>query len=122
MTTPEDTDETAEVPDCLACGACCFSTLSRYAPVTGDDYTRLDEAAARLVTWEQNRAYMRMEDGHCAALAIDGTSGRFACTVYATRPAICRDLARGSPQCAGERVAKADRPARALAALRAHRS
>jgi hypothetical protein len=121
MTTREDGDEAAQVPDCLACGACCFSTLSRYAPVTGDDYARLGDAAARLVTWEENRAYMRIEDGHCAALAIDETSGRFVCTVYATRPSICRDLARGSPQCAGERLAKADRPVRALAALRVYR-
>jgi hypothetical protein len=50
---------------------------------------------------------MRMEHGHCAALEIrthpDGAPEYF-CTAYERRPQICRDLARGSPECAGERA------------------
>jgi len=53
---------------------------------------------------------MKMSEGHCAALelraAADGAVEYF-CTLYAQRPQICRDLARGSPQCAGERTLKA---------------
>ena len=109
----------ADLPGCLACGTCCFSTLPRYVPVSGDDHARLGEAAERLVHWEENRAYLRLEDGHCAALAIDPTRGDFVCTVYAQRPQICRDLERGSPQCEGERDAKSDRPPRALLAAAA---
>ena len=104
------------VPECLACGTCCFSTLERYVPVSGDDYTRLGEHAEGLVNWIGNRAYLRMEDGRCAALRIDarGDGGRFVCSAYEVRPEICRELERGSPACAGERATKADRPVAAL--------
>lgn len=64
-----------------------------------------------------NEAFMRMTDGHCAALVVrrvaavegEGVEGlEFFCTIYERRPQICRDLARGSPECAGERAIKAD--------------
>lgn len=53
----------------------------------------------------------------CIALAIDAKSGTFACSVYETRPAVCRELARGSGACRGELATKGDRPKRALALL-----
>jgi hypothetical protein len=37
--------------------------------------------------------------------------GRFRCTIYDVRPDVCRALAQGSPECAGEIAAKGDRPA-----------
>jgi Fe-S-cluster containining protein len=102
-------------PECLACGVCCFSALPQYVPVTGDDYARLDDAAAAaLVVWEENRAYMRIEDGHCAALRLDAEARRFVCTIYEARPATCRALERGSAQCEGERATKGERPLVAL--------
>ncbi len=101
-------------PECLACGACCFSTLTTYVSVTGDDYARLGEDAAGLVSWDSNHAYMRLEDGHCAALRVDAIERRFVCTMYETRPQVCRDLARGSGACAGERESKEERPLLAL--------
>jgi len=97
-------------PACLSCGTCCFSTLERYVPVSGDDHARLGDAADELVVWIGNRAYLRLEEGHCAALAIDRDAARFFCTVYERRPEICRALERGSPQCAGELSAKRERP------------
>ena len=96
-----------EPPECLACGTCCFSNLETYVRVTGDDYERLGDRADALARFAGNRAYMRMEDGHCAALRIEG--GRFVCTAYDVRPDVCRDLARGSPECAGEIATKRDR-------------
>jgi Fe-S-cluster containining protein len=87
--------------------------------VTGDDYERLGEHVEQLVRFDGVRAHMRMLDGHCAALQIEAGSGRLACSVYARRPQICRDLARGSPECAAEREAKSERP---LLALRRARS
>ena len=109
------TEEEPPVRECLACGTCCFSTLERYVPVTGDDYTRLgEEAAERLVHWIGNRAYLRIEDGHCAALTIDPEGRRFVCSTYETRPAICRELERGSPACRGEIATKGERPLLAL--------
>ncbi|HEX8796540.1 MAG TPA: YkgJ family cysteine cluster protein, partial [Polyangiaceae bacterium] len=91
----------ASPPPCLECGACCFSNLETAVRVTGDDHERLGADAEGLVHFVGNRAYMRLADGHCAALRVE-PSGRFVCTVYETRPEVCRHLERGSPQCAGE--------------------
>jgi Fe-S-cluster containining protein len=102
------------VPECLACGACCFSRLETYVSVTGDDHARLGERADELVRFDGNRAYMRMLDGHCAALRIEKGSGQLVCGAYETRPQICRDLARGSGACRGEIATKRDRPLLAL--------
>lgn len=82
--------------------------------VTGEDWTRLGAEAERIAYFFGNRAFMRMKEGHCAALEIrlrpDGTRD-FFCAIYAQRPQICRDLARGSRGCLGELAAKADRVA-----------
>ena len=102
------------VPECLGCGTCCFSRLASFVRVSGDDYARLAERAEALVWFDGIRAYMRMVDGHCSALEIDAGSGHFVCTAYATRPQVCRDLARGSGACLGERETKAERPLLAL--------
>lgn len=106
------------IPECLACGACCFSLLGTYVRVTGLDHARLGERAQELVRFEGIHAYMRMADGHCGALEIDPLSGRFSCSAYETRPDVCRDLARGSGACRGELEAKAQRPLLALGLLR----
>ena len=108
--------------DCTRCAACCFSESDRYARVTGDDHARLGDDAERLVTWLGNTAFMRLErvgEGadalrRCAALTIHPEHGTFACSIYARRPQVCRELERGSGPCRGELAGKADRPARAL--------
>jgi Fe-S-cluster containining protein len=82
--------------------------------VTGDDHRRLGERADELVRFDGHRAYMRMIEGHCAALRIEKSSGRFVCSAYDTRPDTCRDLARASPACLGEIETKGDRPLLAL--------
>lgn len=91
--------------DCQSCGACCFSGAERYVRVTGSDYSRMGASVDTYVHFLENRAYMRMTDGHCAALVVLG-AGRYACQLYDTRPTICRELQRGSPECAGERHVK----------------
>lgn len=67
--------------------------------VTGNDHQRLGSNAEQWVTWQNNRAFMRMTDGHCAALQIQpgGKGLEFVCAIYDQRPQTCRDLARGSP-------------------------
>jgi Fe-S-cluster containining protein len=104
-------------PPCLECGTCCFSNLETSVRVTGDDYTRLGDAVDRLVHFVGNRAYMRLADGHCAALRVE-LEGRFVCTVYATRPDACRDLERASPHCQGELFTKKGRARERLVELR----
>lgn len=102
-------------PACINCGVCCFSKLAAYVRVTGADWDRLGVEAERVGHFIGHRAYMKMTDGHCAALArrrsADGGT-EFFCAVYEKRPQVCRDLARGSPACEGELAAKADRVAR----------
>jgi hypothetical protein len=85
--------------------------------VTGDDYERLGDAVEDFVHFVGNRAYMRLADGHCAALRIE-LDGRFVCTVYETRPDACRDLERESPQCAAELFTKSGRATARLVQLR----
>lgn len=95
--------------DCLQCGACCFSAAERYVRVTGDDWSRLGEEAERVAHFVGNQAFLRMRDGHCAALAVRKTpkgATEFFCTIYERRPQVCRDLGRGSPECAGEITVK----------------
>ena len=100
--------------DCQRCGVCCFSESHEYVWVTGYDWTQLGADADRLAQFIGNHAFMRMCDGHCAALTMqtlpDG-SRFFACTIYDRRPEICRILARGSPECLGELETKAARVA-----------
>lgn len=100
--------------DCLTCGTCCFSYLENYVRVTGDDHALLSDHAESLVRFDGNQAFMRMTEGHCAALTIDREKGRFVCSVYALRPETCRDLERGSPACEGELATKSERPLVAL--------
>lgn len=103
--------------DCLRCGACCHSPSERFVRVTGADWTRLGEAAERVAhfTGRGNEAYMKMTAGHCAALEVRPAGAgadqapEYFCTLYDRRPQICRDLARGSPECAGERAQKSTR-------------
>ncbi len=109
---------TREVPfDCVACGACCFSTLPEAVRVTGDDHARLGDDAETYAVFIGHRCYMRIEDGRCAALAVDA-SGRLACRVYERRPAACRALERGSAACNAERWEKLDRAVVAVERLR----
>jgi Fe-S-cluster containining protein len=101
------------ITDCLRCGVCCHSKLETYVRLSGDDWERLGAETERVAHFIGNRAYMRIsEPGRCAALdvrtAADGARA-FFCTVYERRPQVCRDLGRGSPECEGELMAKAER-------------
>ena len=106
-----------DAPQCLACGACCFSTLDTYVRVSGDDHARLGDEGQHLCHFIEHRCYMRLEDGHCAALRCD-VAGSFFCSVYEHRPEVCRGLERGSSACQAERITKAERPLLALGRLR----
>ncbi|MDC3982614.1 YkgJ family cysteine cluster protein [Polyangium jinanense] len=103
--------------DCLLCGTCCFSDLPEYIRVFGVDHDRMDDDARALTEFIGNRCYMRIEDGHCAALVPDPETRRFVCSIYPMRPDACRSLDRGTSACLGELTLKQDRPPLALEAL-----
>jgi Fe-S-cluster containining protein len=95
---------------CQSCGVCCFSPSEEYVWVTGYDWSRFGEQAAQHAQFIGNHAFMRMSDGHCAALKIRAPGGEgphFFCSVYDLRPEICRILERGSAECLGELETKA---------------
>jgi hypothetical protein len=104
--------------DCLRCGVCCHSQLTEYVRVTGLDWTRLGPEAEQWAHFVGHRAFLRMREGHCAALEIrplQKGEREFFCRIYERRPQVCRDLGRGTPQCWGELEAKAERVAAAAA-------
>lgn len=102
-----------EIPeDCLTCGVCCFSKSGTYVRVSESDLQRLGEDAHDFTRHVGKQAYMRMDDGHCAAMAITKKRGEpavFFCTLYEKRPQVCRDLTRGKTACQTELHAKATR-------------
>ena len=105
--------------DCRPCGRCCFSELPEYVRVFGIDADRMDERAQAFTHFIGNKSFMRLEDGHCAALAIDPDARMFSCSIYEMRPDVCRSLQRGTGACRAEYEIKADRPDVAIARLRA---
>ena len=107
---PREAGDSTAQASCLACGTCCFSELATYVPVVGSDHTRLGDQVDVLTVFDGHRCYMRMHDGHCAALVVDVTSQNFVCSIYETRPDVCRELERGGPACRAELHEKRERP------------
>ncbi|GAC1352054.1 MAG: hypothetical protein NVS3B20_14710 [Polyangiales bacterium] len=74
------------------------------------DDARVDESPSlsSLVVLTRHGGYvkrsLRMIEGACAALAHG--PGRATCTIYDVRPAVCRELERGSPGCREARRAR----------------
>lgn len=108
---------TEGVPECTACGTCCFSTLPEYIRVFGIDWDRMGDEARALTHFLGNRCYMRLDGAHCVALRVEPGGPRFLCAIYEERPDACRSLERGSGACRGERHEKAERPLIAVEAL-----
>lgn len=78
----------------------------------------MDERAQALTHFLGNRCYLRLEDGHCAALVVEpGPPARFLCSIYEMRPDACRALERGSGACRGELHEKSERPLLAVERL-----
>lgn len=104
------TIDLAGVPECLSCGTCCFSETDNYLRVWGADFDRMGDTARALTEFRGNACYMRMTDGHCAALVPDPIAKTFACSIYEQRPDCCRVFERGGGGCRADRHDKGDRP------------
>jgi len=116
-TSTSASDLGADLPGCVDCGACCFSDLPEYVRVFGCDLDRMDERAQAFTHFLGNRCFMRLDEGHCAALVIDPDLRRFVCSIYEARPDCCRALERGSGACRADRHEKAARPLLAVESL-----
>jgi uncharacterized protein len=91
--------------------------MPEYVRVFGCDWDRMDDRARTFAGFLGNRCFMRMEEGHCAALVIDPVARTFLCSIYAMRPDCCQALERGGGGCRGELHEKAERPLIAIERL-----
>lgn len=96
--------------DCITCGACCYGRRD-YVQVFPDDAARLGpertaefvadavaEIPASVGRAAEPQRFLKMVDGHCAALRIEPPN-RFTCDVYEDRPVLCRALVPGGKSC-----------------------
>jgi Fe-S-cluster containining protein len=107
----------SEKYDCVTCGACCFGPRD-YVQVFMHDADRLGpEQTAQMVApavgeipastgrAAEPRRFMKMCNGHCAALKTD-VPDRFVCQVYEDRPTLCRALEPGTTPCLEARASR----------------
>jgi Fe-S-cluster containining protein len=98
VVTPAD----APIPDCLTCGACCQSWLCvgvRPSDNVSSEYCWDITAEGDDETIVVDR-YLKRNGETLACAALEGNIGeRVACTIYETRPAMCRHFEAGSDRC-----------------------
>jgi Fe-S-cluster containining protein len=83
--------------DCQRCGACCYGP-DAYVGVTNVDLDGMTrQTRSKMIVRHGDRRYLRMLNGHCAALRA--RAGHFACRMYAERPLPCRVVEAGSREC-----------------------
>ena len=91
--------QAAYVPECLDCGACCFSNLATYVRVGGDDYQRLGEKASDLTEFHGNRCYMRRSMGTARpSLSIAQRGASYVESTQIGLPLVA--ISRGDPRLA----------------------
>jgi len=80
---------------CSNCQACCCRLEVLLITNTGvaEHYIDTNSWGATVMA--------RLDDGWCAALNRDS----FMCTIYDTRPLVCRDFEMAGPECIVERTA-----------------
>lgn len=95
------TPAAAPVPDCMTCGACCALMPCVGVPPTADlapelywDITK-ETASGEIVV----DRYLRRDGETLICSALDVTETSVACSIYETRPQMCRDFEAGSDRC-----------------------
>ena len=106
--------------DCRSCGACCTTDEGGgdalaygYADLSDADVTRLSPRVRAqlhdLTIGDEVRYATRAKQlpaGACVCLHLRGTPGkRCSCTIYETRPDVCRKFRVGGPRCREARAA-----------------
>lgn len=102
--------------DCRTCGACCVGDLDDgrgYADVTEEDAARMSRHVRRRLVvirsqWSPSRlqtpTLVTEELGKSCAF-LRGTPGRrCSCSIYTTRPDVCREFKPGSARCVSARA------------------
>ena len=92
------------VPDCRACGACCYGDELWVHVMAGDDVRLGDDRLRHLTVLTQHgRGYfarsMKMQNGRCVAFRDRLPDGGTGCSIYEVRPEICRTFEAGSADC-----------------------
>lgn len=96
--------EDEPIPDCRTCGACCYGDEMWIHVMERDDARLGDDAVRHLtVLTRHGRGYvarsMKMEGGRCVAYRDRLADGGCGCSIYETRPDICREFDAGTPDC-----------------------
>ena len=94
--------------DCRTCGACCYGDEMWIHVMASDDDRLGDEGTRHLTVLTQHgRGYfarsMKMLGGRCIAFRDRLADGGCGCSIYETRPDICREFQAGSPDCLAAR-------------------
>ena len=89
------------VPDCMTCGACCALMPCVGVPPTMEpdpelcwDIVKESDSGEILVD-----RYIRRNGETLACSALEVTETRVSCTIYESRPQMCRDFEAGSDRC-----------------------
>ncbi len=91
--------ESGQLPEtgvtCASCEACCCRLEVLLITDTGvpERFVAVDDLGGRTMA--------RLDDGWCAAL----DRNTLRCTVYASRPWVCREFEMGGSECLAERAA-----------------
>jgi Fe-S-cluster containining protein len=99
--------ENNEVPyNCDACGACCRTFPIRVSKQDGEREPRIAEHALVVPAWERSEEhYYHLHPlPFCKGCLFLGEDN--LCSVYETRPQVCRRFAAGSAQCQEARARK----------------
>lgn len=97
IVTPAD----SPIPDCMTCGACCALMPCVGVPPTLD----LDPGLYWDITKETNAGeiivdrYLRRNGETMICSALDVGESSVACSIYESRPQMCRDFEAGSDRC-----------------------
>ncbi len=114
--------DTQGIPECIECGACCFSPVAHYIRLWAVDLERMGPFREKFSEPVGGAVYLRMSEGHCAALMLDSKERTFKCAMYEVRPDACRVFERGGGQCRSDRSEKRGRAEDALLKLGKGRS
>jgi Fe-S-cluster containining protein len=89
--------------DCQKCGACCRGLDVLLTDAEADQFESRPDLV-RLTVLYQPRAglaarFLKRDAQTDTCLALGGRFGDCACTIYAQRPYLCRELQPGDPHC-----------------------